>query len=855
MTHAIDSTMLAGPARQARRDLPHLPDWVVPRHRLADRLDLGASGLLTLVTAPPGWGKTMGVAAWAASAPLAGGLVWLSAAGAPADLGLFWKIAHTALVEAGAPHLPLVPAVGSQDPRRLRGLAQLGTALRHSGPWLLVLDDFPTGQVDDLGRDLEIVMDHAQRALSVMIISHGEPALAVQRHHVAGDLTRVTRQDLALDRHEVAAVLARHDVDARELTARTVERHTGGWPCGVRLVAEALRDATTIEEAMAVADRATVAYLESEVLAKSPARLRELIIRTSMVEEVGPDLARTVLGPHSDVMLVPEAEDNQFIELGSEGSFRCHPLLREAASRQLGREPLAVVGEARRQAAQWHIDHDRSNAGLEVLIAAQDWASVGHALVETYAVPRILVGSIEGVAESALAIGAVRAAEPLLEAALLLSRGGPDAADAVLAVVADRPTGIGETTAGELSAIFVRLAVARARGDVETGLPLATRARELMAHLRIERQRELFTMLEASVGALELCNGDVNRAEVTLRHGAVGAPGENTTSSAPLDCLGQLALLEAYRGNLRQAERLAAALLKSAGPSPWAGVAHAHLATAWVHLERGEQGPARQHLDRADGVGSDAAEPWYSTARLVAEAKLLVMIGQPEAALRLLAPALQATQQPGRRPCWSRDLLVLTMAHALLATGEPAMALDLLSQGTSTPLVETRLLVGKARAELDDIAGARTALASVAPDLSGAPLATQIECWLLEARVAGETERARVLVDRALREAGREMMRRPVAPESSWLLPVVDGDPSLRRSHGGFLAGLRSPTHGLSSRTSGGCQEAPELIETLTGREAEVLGLLADMCSTEEIARELFLSVNTVKTYVRGILR
>jgi LuxR family maltose regulon positive regulatory protein len=45
------------------------------------------------------------------------------------------------------------------------------------------------------------------------------------------------------------------------------------------------------------------------------------------------------------------------------------------------------------------------------------------------------------------------------------------------------------------------------------------------------------------------------------------------------------------------------------------------------------------------------------------------------------------------------------------------------------------------------------------------------------------------------------------------------------------------------------------LIETLTAREAQVLGLLADMCSTDEIASELFLSVNTVKTYVRGILR
>ncbi|MGZ5398705.1 MAG: LuxR C-terminal-related transcriptional regulator, partial [Nocardioides sp.] len=171
-----------------------------------------------------------------------------------------------------------------------------------------------------------------------------------------------------------------------------------------------------------------------------------------------------------------------------------------------------------------------------------------------------------------------------------------------------------------------------------------------------------------------------------------------------------------------------------------------------------------------------------------------------------------------------------------------------------TSPVETGLLAAKARAEMEDIEGSRTALARVAADLPGASLATQIECWLLEAKLAGGSERTRVLIDRALREAARETMRRPVALEAAWLLPLVSGDPELRRSHGGFLAGFTSPTHGVSSRSSGTGRGAPVLVETLTGREAQVLGLLAEMCSTEEIAHELFLSVNTVKTYVRGIL-
>ena len=99
------------------------------------------------------------------------------------------------------------------------------------------------------------------------------------------------------------------------------------------------------------------------------------------------------------------------------------------------------------------------------------------------------------------------------------------------------------------------------------------------------------------------------------------------------------------------------------------------------------------------------------------------------------------------------------------------------------------------------------------------------------------------------------MMRRPVAREVSWLLPLVDGDPALRQAHGGFLGGLEVIDPRRLRPGGDGRAGASGLIETLTVREAQVLVLLAEMCSTEEIARELFLSVNTVKTYVRGVLR
>ena len=856
MTQTLGPTGLDRRIR-IRGNLPTIPQWVVPRRRLAARLELGVSGAMTLVTGPGGWGKSLGVGAWAVDRATPDGLLWLSAAGAADDPDAFWELLRMALLDTGERSVVPVPPLGAHESRRTHALALLGTWLRRTGPRVLVLDDYPTGGTGALGRDLEVVLDHARRGLSLVVISRGEPALSIQRHHVAGDLTRITVKDLAMDWHEVAVVLAHHEVDAQELSARRVERHTAGWPCGVRLTALALRDAPTIEDAIEAADRASVEYLAAEVLATVPGQVRELLVQTSMVADVDREFARVTMGSDAADLVRAGIASGASIDLHSDGSFSCHPLLRSAASAELGRAPLETRRQTMRRAAQWNAEHGRRDTGIEIGLAAEDWTWVGRALVESYTVPRLLAGSGGDLVESAVAVPEVVAAEPLLAATLLLNGGRPDAAERVLDLL-DRPTSPeGTAVPDELSEAFTRLALARTRGDLGRGMPFATRARQLVAQVPLETQRELLTLVEAHVGALELSNGQLCRAESTLRHGAAAETAEPGTSGSSLDCLGQLALLSGFRGNLRQAERQAAGVLKHTPAQGHAGVAHAHLAMAWVHLHRAEHVPARQHLDRATAIGGEVSEPWYATAQLLAEARLLVSTDQPEAAVRLLAPAVWGSGRAEDQTVWTRGLVSVETASALAATGELERALEVLGL-PGGPRVQGALLTARVLVDLGEEVRGRTTLAAVVADHPHTPLETQIGCWLLTARLAhdvGETERARLLVDRALREAARETMREPVSRETGWLLPLVDSDPALRRAHGGFLAGLRSSSFRHPDRRAEPASSAPVLVETLTVREAQVLGLLAEMCSTEEIANELYLSVNTVKTYVRGILR
>ena len=192
-----------------------------------------------------------------------------------------------------------------------------------------------------------------------------------------------------MDVPEVTEVLVRHEVDATDLTARLVQRHSHGWPCGVRLAALALKGASTTEVAMAHADRGAIDYLASEVLAKAPDRVRDLIVRTSMVDEVSRELATAVLGVN-DVALDPVEASKAFLDLRSDGSFTCDPLIRAAARSQLAREPEGVAAEARRRAADWYVARGEGRTALALGTATQDWQLVARTLVESYAIPAIL---------------------------------------------------------------------------------------------------------------------------------------------------------------------------------------------------------------------------------------------------------------------------------------------------------------------------------------------------------------------------------------------------------------------------------------------------------------------------------
>lgn len=335
---------------------------------------------------------------------------------------------------------------------------------------------------------------------------------------------------------------------------------------------------------------------------------------------------------------------------------------------------------------------------------------------------------------------------------------------------------------------------------------------------------------------------------------AVGAP----TAEFRSPYVGPLAHVEALQGDLRRAERHAEQALCGSRDESGSGREHALLAQGWIALEQADCATVMRRLASLDDV-VHGRDQWLATSHILLEAKLAITRGQPETATRRLA-VWERTRpaRPTRATDWLWELATIARAEALIASGEPQRAMGLLTPAPKHAAVEALVLAALARRTLGDVRGAQAVLRRAVADLDRAPLATQIEAWLLEARMAEDQhrlERSRLLIDRALRSATGEHLRRVVMRDWGWLRRTVERDPVLLRMHGKFLAacpgGVGLP--GRPVRPSIPALEAEDFSPVLTDRESQVLQLLAQMNSTQEIAAALFVTPNTVKTHLKGI--
>jgi LuxR family transcriptional regulator, maltose regulon positive regulatory protein len=858
-------------ASAGRPDLPLLmaklapPDLAHPtvlRPRLLSQLSRGVQRApVTLITGLPGSGKTVLAASWRQARGDGKPVAWLSLDAYDDDPATFWAYAVGALAAADVALADLpVPVPGEQLPSWFipRLARQLAARSRSA---VLILNDVDLVTDPAILSGLDLLVRNAGSRLRLVLCARTDPLLPLHQYRLAGSLFEIRGDQLAFTADETRELLAAMGIPVAPTVAAALCAEAEGWAVGVRLAAVPLRQGTSptqLVTSLAQDDGSVAQYLVAEVLNNQPASVRRFLLRISVTSELWPDLVDRLSGrPNGRRTLSSLAHANAFVEQSpnAPGGFRIHSLFQQMLQAELTYEHPAEVPALHRICAAWYAQAGRTPEAIRHAVAARDWGFVTRLVHDELLAVRLLAHGNDAALRG---LGALPADLPGPEAAVIraaaaAAAGRPPAvpdlltARAVAADARNRPT-------VRASAALTCVAADAALADSSSAWAVDPQvARSLLAGLPEERnreQREGLAVVEIN-GALRALRGDAPMDDVTtgLRTAAMTA---HSIGSPRLRCrtVATLALLEAVGGRLARAAQLAeeAESLQAAEGRYGQGIASA-TAQAWIHLERYALVEAREWLGIARARERErptTPEALISSALLaVLQSRLLRLRHEYDAAENCLR---QQLSRP-RLPRWVRERLLLEAVRVAFARGQLEQGVTLLDEdGAGTPWY------ARLRITADLLGSDGAPPRPLVDEPSTAPIDV-VETAIVRAGqlfAAGSVPEAVTELTRALATAQPEALR--------W--PFLDAPPQARRLLRSYPplqvpAGWLRPSSAVPGARPAG-QEAPDgapVTQDLSEREREVLTHLSEMLSTAEIAATMFISVNTVRTHIRSILR
>ena len=860
---------------------PALPGWLVPRTRIDERVDAGRQGLLTVVSGPPGAGKTMAMASWAVTRAGLPPVAWVTLDEYDNRPRAFWSYVVEALRHAGVP-IPRnvwAPGRGRVDQAFL---LRLTAAITASGaPVVLVLDDLHLVTEPRTLNGLTRLLANARPHLSLVVGSRSDPLLPLHRYRLAGELTEIRAGELAFSVGEAGQLMEQHGIDLPADSLAFLTSRTDGWVAALRLAAISMAthpDPAQFVKHVAAEDSAVAGYLVEEVLNTLPAAMRSFLLRTSILDQVNGDLARELASAEPATDLPALAQANALIQPLGGGWYRYHPLLADVLRLKLRRESPGLERDLRRRAARWLRKNRTPAEAARQAVAGGDWQLAAQIAVDELVIDQLMERpGVQPLAEVLQRIPQDHTwsqPQPLLvTAALRLASTSDDSAGAALAAADQMLDQIppGEEIPSRLARAVIRLSLARRRGDLGAAQVAAEGATALVAKIPADQlalRPDLGAQVKAAGGALELWAGDFDHAAVTLS--AAGATAQHTGQRA--DCQGHLALLEALRGRLSRAAELAAAPAGAdrdhQARADESSSCAATVAMAYVHVERNELPEARRCLRRADEILQLAPDKLIGAVACLVAARGFLAQRRPGPVAALADRARHGWSPPP----WLDQRLLLAQSQAHLAQGNIPSAVEAARRAGADSSLEAAAALARAWLAGGNVQGARRALAGGSAARDRAPEHVRLQAWLADAQLSHETgdrQSADRLLERALRLAAGEQVRLPFLMEGSWIRDGLAENPGLARAYrqlvsqgpssrggpGRSRAGAAAKTPLSAARAGTAPQVMPLVVENLSNREREVLQHASELLGTAEIAAEMFVSVNTVKSHLKSIFR
>jgi LuxR family maltose regulon positive regulatory protein len=861
---------------------PRVHGQLVARDRLRALVRRGTSGVLTLVSAPAGFGKSTLMVQAAEDVASDASVSWLSLEPSDNEPVIFWTYIVAALDRAAPGIAPragaqLETAQGSVEvalASLVNELAALETDV------VLVLDDLHVVEDSAVYEQLMFVLDHLPPRVHVIAGTRADPPMPLARLRARGALAEIRAADLRFSEAEAGAYLREAmGLSLSEPSVAALESRTEGWIAALQLAALSMQgrqDVPAFIERFAGDDRHIVDYLVEEVLARQPETTRVFLLRTSILSRMTGTLVDVVTGqPGGRATLEALDRANLFVVALDDQRrwYRYHHLFGDVLQVHLASEHPAEIPQLHRRAGEWfEAAGDRAEAIRHLLAGgahgrAAELIELAGADMRRTRRERTLRAWCEQLpdelfdARPVLAVtyvGALMSSGGIGRAEDLLSRAEHWLGDGA----ATRNGSIGPIVADEaefrrlpVSIELYRAGIAKLHGDLAANMAHARRVIELvepsddfgrgagqaflgLGYWELGDLDAAYSWYSESMASLEqagfladVVGGMISKADLRLAQGRLRDAGA------------------VYQEGLERA---------TSGGQPFLrGVADMHVGLADISYEHGDLAAAEAHLDAAAQFGEEQAFPRYPYRSRLARARVLQARGDLDGALPFLADAerlFTADFSPDVRPIAAQRARMLVSHRRLAEARDWARTRGINAADDVTYLREfelltfARLLTAEGSA-VDAIALVARLLDAAEEGKRGGGILDALVADALARHAAGDVEAGLASLDRAVALAEPEGYVRlflDEGPAMTALLKVA----AKRRGAPAYVHQLLAATAGASP--SHATRKQP-LVEQLSERELEVLRLLQSELDGPEMANELVVSLNTLRTHTKNI--
>ena len=851
---------------------------LLDRDDLLQMLDRAVRKRVTVISAPPGTGKTSLLRAWTDRVADSRRVAFVSVNRDQQDAQHFWNAVLAALrvpVTAIDPDRQAA-ANGSLDGNQAAE-AVLSAFAEAVEPVVLIIDDLHELRSTDAIAQLECLLANAPSSAHVVLSSRRDPPIRLHQLRLADEVAEIRAGDLRFTERETRELLDTSGIGLSDDGAAALYQRTEGWAAGLRLAVISLSGNADPERFVAEfsgGDRVVAEYLLAEMLERQPPDVQSMLLRTSLVDRVNGELADLLTGrPGSEQILLELEEANAFVvSLDAQRTwFRYHQLLADFLRLELRRTLADEVSELHRRAAQWFGDQGDVVEAVRHTLAAGDWPAAAR-LVACHSFRWVLdrqAGTIRAVLE-AFPEGA-SADHPdlaLAHAASDLNEGRLEeaAAQLELAEAHIQSTPYARRRHLTVAIASLRLALARRSGqfnEVVEQVHLLDASIADDSNQPIGMGSELRALALLNLGIVETWSGRLAEAHRHLSEGAelaqtIGRPYLEVGCRAHLGFPSRLVSVEAAR----ELGRRAVALAERHGLDDRPIVVPAFGAVGGMAIWMGDFDEGEHWLRRAWEIAEVDVEPPAAVLLHVATGMLHAGRAQHQAALTEFAAAAQtqalltgvhalAPRITGWLAATQARLGMTAQARAALAgiSADPAQ-IGLIYEGQMGSIYNAQAVICLAEG---DPAGAVDALRGVwdaTPPV--VPVFTLVESCLLAGLghlQLGDRDAAAAAAEAALAAAEPDRLMFPFAMTAA--AELLDVLPRHKTAHGALLADVLDLLRGAPGSSPD--RELLSQMEELSPTELRVLRFLPTNLTRPEIAGELYVSVNTVNTHIRNI--